>query len=112
IYINNNKRERENKKIEEELLEHEHFKNKRGVSKRNIDRYRLWKEFGGVSPYEPGKIINLTELYSGHYDIEHIIPLGLRFDDSFSNKTLCPRGFNSGENAKNRTTAYDYMSSR
>ncbi len=107
-YNNINKRERENKKIADMLLEHPEFRKKK-VSKRDIDRYRLWEEFGKVSPYEPGKIISLGELFSGNYDIEHIIPRSLRFDDAFSNKTICPRRYNSGEFAKNAFTAFDYM---
>jgi CRISPR-associated endonuclease Csn1 len=108
-YNNINKQERENKKNVELLLQHEYFRNKMRVSKRDLEKYRLWMEFNGVSPYEPGKPISLSELYSNDYDIEHIIPRALRFDDSFSNKTICPRRYNSGENAKNRSTAYDYM---
>lgn len=110
-YNNINKRERENEKIRKQLLEHSEFR-KKTVSKRDIDRYRLWDEMGRVSPYEPGKIIGLSELFSGDYEIEHIIPRSLRFDDSFSNKTICHRRFNSGENAKNSFTAFDYMFSR
>ena len=108
-YNNINKQERENKKIIELLLQYPHFQKKKSVSKRDIEKYRLWREFGGVSPYEPGKPIGIEELYSNNYDIEHILPRALRFDDSFSNKTICPRKYNSGENAKNRSTAYDYM---
>jgi CRISPR-associated protein Cas9/Csn1, subtype II/NMEMI len=110
-YNNINKRERENDKIRKLLLEHPEFR-KRSVSKRDIDRYRLWEEFGKVSPYDPSKCIGIGELFSGDYEIEHIIPKSLRFDDSFSNKTLCHRKFNSGDNAKNNFTAYDYMSSK
>ncbi|MBN9384294.1 MAG: type II CRISPR RNA-guided endonuclease Cas9 [Chitinophagaceae bacterium] len=108
-YNNINKQERENKKIETLLFELPYFQNKKSVSKRDIEKYRLWAEFRGISPYEPGKSINLSELYSNDYDIEHILPRALRFDDSFGNKTICPRRYNSGENAKNRSTAYDYM---
>jgi len=62
-----------------------------------------------ISPYEPSKVIGLAELFSGDYEIEHIIPRSLRFDDSYSNKTICHRRYNSGENAKNNFTACDYM---
>jgi CRISPR-associated endonuclease Csn1 len=86
------------------------------VSKRDIERYKLWEEFGGVSPYEPTKPISLTELFNKKsgvlYDIEHIIPKSRLFDDSFSNKTICPRGMNSGTAGKNQDTAYDFMKSR
>ena len=83
------------------------------VSKRDIERYKLWAEFGGLSPYEPTKAISLTELFNKKdgvlYDIEHIIPKSRLFDDSFSNKTICPRKMNSGTDGKNKDTAYDYM---
>ncbi len=110
-YNNINKRDRENKAIEAKLLAHPEFK-KKSVSKRDIERYRLWEEFKYISPYEPTKVISLGELYSGNYDIEHIIPKALRFDDSFSNKTICPRKYNSGEDGKNSHTAIDYMSAK
>jgi len=110
-YIRNNKRERENKEIEKKLLEHVMFKKKK-VSKRDIEKYRLWKEFNECSPYEPGKTISFAELFSGDYEIEHIIPRSLRFDDSFSNKTICHRAYNSGEFAKNNFCAFDYMYDR
>lgn len=110
-YINNNKREKKNKEIEKLLLEHPEFRKKK-VSRRDVEKYRLWEEFKMASPYEPNKQISLSELFSGNYDIEHIIPRSLRFDDSFGNKTICHRRFNSGEHAKNNFTAYDYMQSK
>ena len=110
-YKNINKRERENKAIADELLKHPEFRKKR-VSRKDIDKYRLWEEFDRISPYEPTKIIGFGELFSGRYDIEHIIPRSVRFDDSFSNKTICKREFNSGESGKNNLTALDYMQQR
>jgi CRISPR-associated endonuclease Csn1 len=86
------------------------------VSKRDVERYKLWEEFGQVSPYEPGKVIGLTDLFNKTngilYDIEHIIPKSRLFDDSFSNKTICPRAMNSGTTGKNQNTAFDYMKSK
>ena len=83
------------------------------VSKNDIERYKLWEEFEGVSPYEPHKKICLSELFnqvSGVlYDIEHIIPKSKIFDDAFSNKTIAPRRLNSD---KGNNTAYDFMKSR
>lgn len=110
-YNNINKRERDNDKIRKMLLEDPAFK-KKSVSKRDIERYRLWEELGKISPYEPGKVIGLGELFNGNYDIEHIVPRSLRFDDSFGNKTICPRKYNSGEEGKNAMTAFDYMLTR
>lgn len=104
----NNDRERDDIKIENILLEDPYFR-KKTVSRNDKIRYRLARELNWASPYEPGKQISIAELFSGEYDIEHIIPSSVRFDDSFSNKTLCPRRFNSGQNAKNSFTAFDYM---
>jgi CRISPR-associated endonuclease Csn1 len=83
------------------------------VSRRDIERYKLWKEFECVSPYEPTKVISLKEVFNKVegvlYDIEHIIPKSRLFDDSFSNKTICPRALNSGSTGKNQNTAFDFM---
>ncbi|MGL5890551.1 MAG: type II CRISPR RNA-guided endonuclease Cas9, partial [Bacteroidia bacterium] len=103
-----NERERENEKLRKELLQHEEF-NKSFVSKRDLDKYRLWREFDGFSPYEPNNFVSLAKLFSNQYDIEHIIPRSRLFDDSYSNKTFCRRELNSGENGKNQQTAYDFM---
>ncbi|MBP6976824.1 MAG: type II CRISPR RNA-guided endonuclease Cas9 [Bacteroidales bacterium] len=84
----------------------------RRVSRSDIERYKLWEEFGKISPYEPNKTVSLTELFSGGYDIEHIIPKSRMFDDSFSNKTICSRRLNTGLHGKNQMTAFDFMKSR
>ncbi len=83
------------------------------VSQNDVIRYKLWREFGQVSPYEPNKVISLKAAFNLEegvlYDIEHIVPKSRLFDDSFSNKTLCPRALNSGIYGKNQDTAYDFM---
>jgi CRISPR-associated endonuclease Csn1 len=106
-----NERERENEKLRKELKEHNDFK-KSFVSKRDLDKYRLWLEFDKISPYEPNKTISFSALFSNQYDIEHIIPRSRLFDDSYSNKTICRRELNSGENGKNQKTGYDFMEGR
>ncbi|MFN8309592.1 MAG: type II CRISPR RNA-guided endonuclease Cas9 [Chitinophagales bacterium] len=107
----NTEQERRHKAIEKKLLELPEFRYKK-VSRRDIERYKLWEEFGGRSPYDPVYQISLSALYSGAYDIEHIIPKSRLFDDSFSNKTICPRHLNSGEIGKNQYTAFDFMKMR
>jgi CRISPR-associated endonuclease Csn1 len=82
------------------------------VSRNDVERYKLWEEFGGISPYDPSKTISLSELFDGGYDIEHILPKSRIFDDSFNNKAICPRSLNSGQYGKNQMTAYDFMKSR
>ena len=104
----NGQRERDRKTIIKRLEENAEFRKKR-VSNRDIERYRLWEEFDRRSPYEPDKPISLSELYGGTYEIEHILPKSLFFDDSFMNKTICPSHLNAGREGKNNLTAYDFM---
>lgn len=105
-FSRNTQQDRRHKAIEEELRKCGFNR----VSKNDIERYKLWEEFGKVSPYEPKKVISLSELFNKVpgvlYDIEHIIPKTRLFDDSFSNKTICPRKLNK---EKDNQTAYDFM---
>lgn len=103
---NNKKAEKLYKEYEAELLKT--FPNFKRVSRKDIEKYRLWLEFKGISPYEPTKYINLNELFSGEYEVEHIIPKARLFDDSFTNKTLARRKINQ---QKNDLTAFDFMES-
>ncbi len=109
-FKNNSAKDKKHKEIEDRLRNELGFSR---VSSNDIVRYKLWEEFGFISPYQPSKPISLAEVFnqvSGIlYDIEHIIPKSRVFDDSFSNKTLCPRGMNSGVEGKNQDTAYDFM---
>ena len=107
-FSRNNEMEAYHTKIRNLLLEHPEFPKKK-VTRKDIERYKLWEEFGNRSPYEPNKIIGVAKLFNGEYDVEHIIPKSRVFDDSFSNKTICPRYLNSGDLAKNQMTAYDFM---
>jgi CRISPR-associated endonuclease Csn1 len=108
-YSRNTQQEKKHKAIEEALRK---FGFNR-VSKNDIERYKLWEEFGQISPYEPTKVISLSEVFNQVpgvlYDVEHIIPKARLFDDSFSNKTICPKNLNRD---KDKQTAYDYMKSK
>jgi len=105
-FSRNTQQDKRHKAIEEELRKCGFNR----VSKNDIERYKLWEEFGKVSPYEPTKVIGLSEVFNQVpgvlYDIEHIIPKTRLFDDSFSNKTICPRKLNKD---KDNQTAYDFM---
>jgi CRISPR-associated endonuclease Csn1 len=59
-------------------------------SGRDILKAQLWQECGGHCPYT-GKPIAFRDLFSGEpqFDIEHIIPRHLSFDNTFRNVTLC-----------------------
>ncbi len=76
----------------------------------DIEKYKLWEEFGNVSPYEPNHKIAITDLFDKSlYEVEHIIPKARLFDDSFANKTIASTKLNR---AKGDMCGFDYMKSR
>lgn len=62
-------------------------------SKSELVRYKLWLEQKYQSPYT-GQMIPLSRLFTPDYEIEHIIPQSLYFDDSISNKVICEAAVN------------------
>ncbi|MCI8484420.1 MAG: type II CRISPR RNA-guided endonuclease Cas9 [Lachnospiraceae bacterium] len=54
---------------------------------KDILKYRLWHDQSGICLYS-GKKIPLEELFTGAYDIDHILPYSITFDDSYQNKVL------------------------
>lgn len=62
-------------------------------TKPELQRYKLWLEQRYRSPYT-GQIIPLSRLFTEDYQIEHIIPKALYFDDSFNNKVICEAAVN------------------
>lgn len=56
-------------------------------SGQDIIKYRLWHDQEGMCLYS-GKKIPLEELFTGAYDIDHILPYSITFDDSYRNKVL------------------------
>jgi CRISPR-associated endonuclease Csn1 len=99
-------REKENKGIVEKLYE----KYKRRITPKIVEKYRLWQETGGISPYNPTHCIaEEAMLWSGDYDIEHIVPKALFFDNSFANKTIAPRHINE---QKSDMTGFDFMKNK
>ncbi|MGR3742442.1 type II CRISPR RNA-guided endonuclease Cas9 [Companilactobacillus sp. DQM5] len=68
---------------------------------------RLWYEQDGHSYYS-GKKITADEIISnpGNFEIDHIIPQSISFDDSFNNKTLC---YKSENQEKGQMTPYESM---
>lgn len=77
-------------------------------SRNDIIRYKLYKELepNGYHTLYTNTYIPQEKLFSKEFDIEHIIPQALLFDDSFSNKTLEKRDANI---EKGRMTAFDYV---
>lgn len=67
-------------------------KTKEPTSK-EIKKYLLWLDQRYISPYT-GAVIPLARLFTKDYEIEHIIPQKLYFDDSINNKVICERNVN------------------
>lgn len=65
----------------------------------DLKRYKLWLEQKYRSPYT-GQIIPLNKLFTAEYEIEHIIPQSLYFDDSMSNKIICESAVNKRKDNK------------
>lgn len=78
------------------------------VSRNDLIRYRLYLELkpNGFKTLYSNTYIPKEKVFSGDFDIEHIIPQSKLFDDSFSNKTLETRDVNL---QKGNMTAYDYV---
>ena len=77
-------------------------------TRNDIIRYKLYEELK-INAYKTlysNTYIPKEKLFSKEFDIEHIIPKALLFDDSFSNKTICVRQENLDKGDK---TAYDFI---
>jgi len=92
--------------LSQENLADEYVKQYKDPSKSEIEKVKLWKEQGHVSPYT-GQPIPLAELFNRErYDIDHIIPQSRYFDDSFANKVICEKAINK---EKSNRTAMEYF---
>jgi CRISPR-associated endonuclease Csn1 len=88
-------------------------------TKRYIQKYKFifpakdknWKEAQVANQcIYCGETFNLTEALSGdNFDVDHIVPKALLFDDSQANKVLVHRTCNS---TKTNNTAYDYIAKK
>ena len=78
------------------------------VTRNDIIRYKLWLELesNGFKTIYTNTYIPKEKLFSKEFDIEHIVPKALIFDDSFSNKTLSVREVNL---KKSNETAVDFL---
>lgn len=74
-------------------------------SRRDILKLMLAEECRFICPYS-GKAFNMKDLFSGEIEIEHIIPYSRSFDDSFGNKTLCIREYNSRKHNRSPYEAF------
>ena len=66
---------------------------------KNVQKYNLWKEQGGICVYS-GTTISLSNLFTGGIDVDHIYPRKY-LDDSFNNKVVSLREENDDKG--NRT---------
>jgi CRISPR-associated endonuclease Csn1 len=73
----------------------------------DIIKYRLWLEQGNISMYS-GEPILLERLFDkqGGYDVDHILPYSITFDDSFNNKVLVEASENR---QKGNRTPFEYF---
>lgn len=78
------------------------------VSKTDIDRYKLYEEQEGKCMYS-GKPIELKNLFSQEYEVDHIIPFSLILDDTLNNKCLVLRDENQ---KKGQRTPLQYFKER
>lgn len=92
--------------LSQENLNEEFVKQYKDPSKSEIEKMKLWREQGHVSPYT-GQPIPLSDLFNRErYDIDHIIPQSRYFDDSFANKVVCEKAVNKD---KGNRTAMEYF---
>ena len=70
-----------------------------------VIKYKLWLDQKYRSPYT-GKHIPLAKLFTPAYQIEHIIPQALYFDDSLSNKVICEAEVNK---LKDRELGHEFI---
>ncbi|GBG94279.1 hypothetical protein LFYK43_07380 [Ligilactobacillus salitolerans] len=72
-----------------------------------LTKIRLWYEQDGKCLYS-GKTITANDLLQNPnmFEIDHIIPQSVSYDDSLANKTLCYAGMNQ---AKSQRTPYEFL---
>lgn len=77
------------------------FRSINDIKHDDIIKYKLYKEQGGIDPYtlaftndEIASRINETTLFSKEYEIDHIIPYSISYDDSYTNKILVSKDMN------------------
>lgn len=91
-----------NERIRKIIQEDFHIVNPKG---QDIIKYRLWEEQNGYCMYS-GHTIPAADLFSGAYEVDHILPYSRTFNDSFSNKVLVEAGENQ---EKGNRIPYEYF---
>lgn len=105
------KRQKINKKITDEAC---HLMRKAGIpiTPFNIEKYKVWYNLNPKKPHErrdlyTGKVIEITDLFSSDYEIEHILPYSWTYDDSYNNKVITKAVINR---CKSNRLPYDFFS--
>jgi len=93
--------EKENERVKKELE-----KLGQRINHTNILKYKLWEECNRTCPFT-GRVITISQLFTGEIQIEHIFPYSRSLNDSFNNKTLC---FVNENIAKGNKTPYEFYS--
>ena len=104
-------RESLDKRMREQERKNEEYKSKIEeldvkVSRKRIQKYRLWQESEGICFYCGERVSCPSFLEGVDAEIEHIIPRALLFDDSYSNKVCACRKCNHNNG---KMTAYDFV---
>lgn len=98
-------------KLEKELAELLKVENLKSLKLNNnqLTALKFWKEQDGKCIYSHKPIV-ISDIVNKFYlfEIDHIIPLSLSFDDSLNNKVLC---YNSENQNKGQRTPFEYYSS-
>lgn len=103
------KNEKDRQRIVQILEKNYHIQN---VKNSQIEKYRLWEELkdNGYKTLYSDQYVDIYDLLKteggSKYNVEHIIPRSVLFDNSFHNKTIELRSVNE---QKGNETAYDYM---
>lgn len=100
-----NKANAEHEKIRNILITEDGIKN---PTRNDVIRYKLYQELknNGYKTLYSNTYVPRERLFTKDFDIDHIIPQSLLFDDSFSNKVLCPRRENLDKGNK---CAYEFI---
>ncbi|MGB0432258.1 MAG: type II CRISPR RNA-guided endonuclease Cas9, partial [Bacteroidia bacterium] len=87
---------RQHDEIRKELQSLHPFNTGVRITKNDVIKYKLYKELASIGhkTIYTSTYIPKEKLFTKDFDIEHIIPKAVLFDDSFSNKTLAARDFN------------------
>jgi len=68
----------------------ERIKNEHGITNpkgQDLVKLKLWQEQDGICAYS-GKVMEIEKLFGSSYEIDHIIPYSISYDDTYKNKVL------------------------